>query len=135
MSGIHVSPPDDLLREGTLLCGSQAGTYSVQDRVRIQAYPEKAHHDCAENCPYAKAHIRQPPMMRIGTLECALTNLQAIESSRKKTQRCYDGEADVRPIRSEQDEEFTHEIAESWKPERGHGEYQTRTAQGRHCLP
>ena len=56
-------------------------------------------------------------MMRIGTLERALTDPQTVKGGGEKTHCCYDGETYICPISSKEDKKFTHEIAEPWEAE------------------
>ena len=51
------------------------------------------------------------PVMRIGSLECALAESQAVKGCGKKAECCDDGEADVRTVSSKQHEELADEIA------------------------
>src|SRR5580698_2838742 len=109
--------PDNFLRGCTLLRGSQARTHCVQDWLRIETDPDKADHHQAKHCPFAHAHIRQFPMLRVGSLKRALRKPQSIKSGNEKTKRGDNGERNIRPVGPEQDEKFTHKISQSRKSE------------------
>src|ERR1700756_3454388 len=107
---------------GNALCrSSQARTHCVQHWLRIESYPDKTDHHQAKHRPFSQTHIRKFPMMRVGTLKRALRKSQTVESRHKKAQGGDDGEGNVCPIGSEQDEEFAHEISKPWKPKGSHG--------------
>src|SRR6476619_7433272 len=115
------SSPDNLLRRPTMLRGSQTRAHRVQDGLRIESDPQKTGHHQANDCPFAQAHVRQFPMMRVGSLKGILRKSQTVKSRHQKAQSGDDGEGNVCPIGSEQDEEFAHEISKPWKPKGSHG--------------